>query len=66
MRQSTDDTLQLHTHYFVRNTTTFLDEEIEKKQVEVTKNLGFILTSHKMELFADCIQKNNCNRKKAK
>ena len=42
----------------------FLDEEIEKKQVEVTKNLGFVLTSHKMELFADCLNKDNCKRRK--
>jgi len=41
----------------------FLDEEIEKKQEEITKKLGFVLTSHKMELFADCMQKSNCKRK---
>jgi Fur family ferric uptake transcriptional regulator len=41
----------------------FLEEEIENKQVEVAKRLGFTLKSHKMELFADCLNQNNCKRK---
>lgn len=40
----------------------FFNEEIERKQEEVTKSLGFQLTGHKMELFADCINKANCKR----
>lgn len=39
----------------------FFDEEIEKKQEEITKKLGFKLVSHKMELFADCLNKT-CER----
>ncbi len=41
----------------------FLDEEIERKQEQITRSLGFMLTSHKMELFGDCLQAKNCKRK---
>lgn len=41
----------------------FFDEQIERKQEEITKNLGFNLTSHKMELFADCLNEAHCERK---
>ncbi|MES2615137.1 MAG: transcriptional repressor [Bdellovibrionota bacterium] len=40
----------------------FLNEEIERKQEEITQKLGFVLTSHKMELFADCMNKANCKK----
>lgn len=41
----------------------FMDEEIENKQVEIAKKLGFSLKSHKMELFADCLNQTLCKRK---
>ena len=44
----------------------FLDEEIERRQEEITKKSGFTLTSHKMELFGDCINFKNCTRKELK
>jgi Fur family ferric uptake transcriptional regulator len=44
----------------------FFDEHIERIQEEVSKDLGFVLTSHKMELFADCLNSKNCTRKQNK
>ncbi|MBX9838949.1 Fur family transcriptional regulator [Silvanigrella sp.] len=44
----------------------FYDEELEKRQELVAKNLGFVLKSHKMELFADCANSENCKRKNLK
>ncbi len=41
----------------------FFDEDLERKQEEIAKNLGFSLINHKMELFADCFEKENCKRK---
>ena len=40
----------------------FFDEEIEAKQEYIAKKLGFLLKSHKMELFADCSQHPHCQK----
>jgi Fur family ferric uptake transcriptional regulator len=44
----------------------FFDEELERYQEIVAKNLGFKLKNHKMELFADCLSLDNCKRKNLK
>lgn len=44
----------------------FFDEELERYQEVVANNLGFKLQDHKMELFADCLNHENCNRKNTK
>ena len=44
----------------------FFDEELERYQDLVAKNLGFKLKNHKMELFADCLTSDNCKRKNLK
>lgn len=40
----------------------FLDEEIERLQEEAAKRLGFNLVQHRMELFADCVNPESCDR----
>lgn len=44
----------------------FYDEELERYQDIVAKNLGFQLKTHKMELFADCLSVESCKRKNIK
>ena len=44
----------------------FFDEDLERYQDVVARNLGFQLRSHKMELFADCQTFENCKRKNLK
>lgn len=43
----------------------FFDEDLENLQEKIAKKLGFVLKSHRMELFADCIKKDNCDKKKS-
>ncbi len=42
----------------------FLDEEIESRQEQISKKLGFTLKSHKMELFGDCLSFATCAKRK--
>lgn len=39
----------------------FEDDVIEKRQVEVAKQLGLRLTNHRMTLFGECIDKAKCS-----
>lgn len=43
----------------------FYDSEIEKRQQEVARNRGFIITEHALHLYADCIRPDCPNRKNA-
>ena len=36
----------------------FEEESIEKLQLEIAKKLGFNLSSHRLDLFGQCIKKN--------
>jgi Fur family ferric uptake transcriptional regulator len=38
----------------------FFNKEIEDLQEKIVKGLGFKLTHHKMDLFADCLKKRSC------
>ena len=40
----------------------FFDAEVEKQQERLVKKLGFKLTDHKMDLFADCNKWPTCPR----
>ncbi|BBH52616.1 MULTISPECIES: Fur family transcriptional regulator [Fluviispira] len=44
----------------------FYDADLEKRQEEVAKNLGYKLIHHKMELFAECLGLDKCERKNSK
>lgn len=41
----------------------FFDENLEKLQEKISKSLGFVLKNHRMELFADCLEKDNCQKR---
>jgi Fur family ferric uptake transcriptional regulator len=41
----------------------FFDENLEQQQELVAQNLGFRLQDHRMELFADCLNPENCQHK---
>lgn len=40
----------------------FCDESLENLQEQIAKRLGFRLTNHRMELFADCLNPSTCSR----
>ena len=42
------------------NITEFVDEEIEKRQHEITKELGFQMSDHSMQIYGIC---KNCQNK---
>lgn len=41
----------------------FFDAEIEKRQLKIAKDRGFLLQDHSLSLYADCT-KTNCKNKK--
>lgn len=43
----------------------FCDESLENLQEQIANRLGFRLKNHRMELFADCLSPNSCNRRKS-
>lgn len=44
----------------------FYDEGLEKLQEKIAKSMGFVLKDHRMELFADCLDKDNCKKKNSR
>jgi Fur family transcriptional regulator, ferric uptake regulator len=42
----------------------FMNESIEKLQIEVAKKLGFTLRHHRMELYGDCNNSESCVRQR--
>lgn len=44
----------------------FFDEQLEKLQEGIAAGLGFRLTRHRMEMFADCLKGEDCERNPAR
>jgi Fur family transcriptional regulator, ferric uptake regulator len=43
----------------------FYDAEIEKRQIKVARERGFVITEHALHLYADCIRPDCANKKSA-
>jgi Fur family ferric uptake transcriptional regulator len=41
----------------------FMDPELERLQVQIAQRIGFQLRDHRMELFGNCMNKENCERR---
>jgi len=41
----------------------FYDEEIEKRQVKIAKDRGFVIHEHSLSLYVDCVKPTCVHRK---
>ncbi len=62
------DTEEHHDHVFCRNCGQifeFEDEEIERRQARVVESLGLKMVRHRLDIWADCLHPESCERRQA-